>query len=63
MNRKTYTTLQEVKSAVLNGEKVYWQYLSYHVKQAGNGFRILCYNGFSAPLTESYGAEEFFSIQ
>jgi hypothetical protein len=63
MTRKTYATIEEIKSAVQNGVEVYWQNLGYTVKQVGNGFRISCDNGHSAPLTDSYKSEEFFSIQ
>ena len=62
MTRKTYATIEAIKSAVQNGVEVYWQNLGYTVKQAGDGFRISCDNGHSAPLSENAEMGEFFSL-
>ena len=62
MTRKTYATIEAIKSAVQSGVEVYWQNLGYTVKQVGNGFRISCDNGHSSPLSETAEMGEFFSL-
>jgi hypothetical protein len=61
--RKTYESLEEIKDAVKSGVAVRWKNSGHSVKEGSNGdFNVLCFNGYCAHLSNSYKAEEFYSL-
>lgn len=49
-------TLEQIKAAVLNGQRVFWKTSSYEVKDTPGGWEIVClFNGNCIGLTWTDG--------